>query len=191
VENVNFDKTVGDNDFLARGETIAWEGNPELWPYTLRAFGLGLFGFVWLIIPYAMWTMLHEGKGMGTETKTSMELFLIPFFVIGLMLMLAPIYQFFSHKGTRYILTNKRVVIVQGGLWRNIKFLDYDRIVNTSISAGLVDRYFSSGSIKFFSGEIASHGQTPFSKYDEFCNILNPHDVHNKAEELKGTPSFS
>lgn len=154
---------------LEKSEKVMWEGKPKYSAYMFSSLI-----FVIIILAILLWFL------------RSFTFVLIAVFLLTLFIILTHL----SYKVKHYAITNKRIVIQSGIIGRDFKFVDYDKMQNVSVDVGLIDKIFSTGTIKVFSGEIGStyvassssnrsdrgtYAPTPV--YDSFTYILTPYDV--------------
>lgn len=104
-------------------EKILWEGKPKFWPFFLkRALGSFAAGLFIIIFPVIGW-------------------------IVGPILLIGgPIYVGLVYKYMHYAITNKRVLIQKGLIWRDFEMVDYDQITNAEVNVGLFDKLFGNGS---------------------------------------------
>jgi hypothetical protein len=102
---------------LAKGERIAWIGQPIPWRLALSYLPLTLFG-----IPFTaftvFWIMTATGfarHGPGGP-PAFFVLFGIPFAVVGLGMLLAPLWALRKAARTVYAVTDRRALSIEGGL---------------------------------------------------------------------------
>jgi hypothetical protein len=151
-------------------EKTIWDGKPKYMPYIISAF----FGSI------------IAGGFFGLFAGTFLKSFTIGIIVAAAIFCLAFLWNNLSYKFTHYALTERRAVFQSGVFGRNFKSINYDDIKNASVSVGLFNWLFSTGSINIFTGEITStggeHPQTR-PKYDTFSYISNPYEVLKELEE--------
>ena len=98
----------------------------------------------------------------------------------------APISQIFGYSRIHYQITNKRIIISFGLIGRDHKIIPFEQIKNASVEVGLIDKFFHTGSISFFSGEIST-GENAGSKKDVFRSIPNPYTVFKLFNKVRDT----
>jgi hypothetical protein len=111
---------IVDNE-LESGETLLWTGQPNpmrsvLGALPIMVFGLFFGGFAafWIASPYLM--MAHSPNGVSHGPPLFFTLFGVPFFLIGLSMVLSPLGVYRKSLRTAYGITNRRIVIIDGGM---------------------------------------------------------------------------
>lgn len=107
------------NRELESRESVIWSAQPGLRRFVIQGVARAAFGVVWtnLILYFASNVV---GNRAFHETDTSnvlMLAFLIPFFVIGLGLMSGPYWAIRAARHTAYVLTDRRVLIIEHPFW--------------------------------------------------------------------------
>ena len=189
---------------LDTGEKVLWEGKPNFGPFiltgTIPSF---IFGLIWLafLVPFIVVGFLgpnlsstipdvnvqnvpvtSPAKSFISIFFIGWNLFLIPFLLIGLWMLIGmPIYKLLLHKHLYYAITNKRVIIQKGVIGRDFEYIDFDQITNAEVSVGLWDKIIGkdSGSILISSAGSFTHGRhgNQISRPYTLSNIQNPYDV--------------
>jgi len=100
------------------GERLLWSGSPAAGAAALRALPAVLVG-----IPFASfavfwiwsaWSMTSHGKSPGGPWSF-FPLFGVPFVLVGLGVMMAPLWAYLAAGKTVYAVTDKRALIIGGG----------------------------------------------------------------------------
>jgi uncharacterized membrane protein YdbT with pleckstrin-like domain len=155
---------------LEKKENIIWEGKPKYAPYIISGLlGCLLFGII-------------VGLFVGSFFKTIMGGAIMAIIVSVLTLVIIQLSYQFIHYG----LTTRRVILQSGIFGRNFKSVNYDDIKNASVSRGLFNWIFETGSIKIFTGEMESTGGKHSKirpKYDSLDYIENSYEILKKLQE--------
>jgi hypothetical protein len=135
-----------------RGEKLVWAERPDVRIAVLMSFGIWLFA-----IPWTAFALFWEGMVAGpliadllgyevANIKPSgnvgqgmiwvMALFGLPFVLIGFGMLLAPLWVFRKGRQTLYVLTNKRIAILQGSRTITIVSVRPEEIVSVSRKEG-------------------------------------------------------
>jgi PH (Pleckstrin Homology) domain-containing protein len=114
---------------LQSGESLYWTGTADPRRAALTAFPAGLFG-----IPFAGFALFwitsayHATSAMSTSSSNSFTrgfaifpLFGLPFLLIGLGVILTPLWVYLKGLSTVYAVTSQRVMIITGGSSRSVK----------------------------------------------------------------------
>ena len=123
---------------LQSGESLYWTGSADPTRSAVSAIPAALFG-----IPFAGFALFWISQAYrATSSMTSSShnsfasgfkvfpLFGLPFLLIGLAIVLAPLWAFLSGGKTVYAITNQRVMIITGGNTRSVKSLTPADIVS-------------------------------------------------------------
>jgi len=103
-------------------EQLLWTGRPNAKRTMLRSLPAAGFGAVWTaFIVNFMWTWYTFPKvdrsgpaGLFGLHGALMALFFVPFILIGVGLLLSPLWDYLGARSTYYIITNARILIVEG-----------------------------------------------------------------------------
>lgn len=114
---------------LESGESLVWSGTADPRRAAISAFPAALFG-----IPFAGFALFwmsqafRATRAMAGNSHNAFvsgfkifPLFGIPFFLVGLAVMLAPLWAFLTGRNTVYAVTNRRVMVISGTKSRAVK----------------------------------------------------------------------
>ena len=109
-------------DELDEGERIAWMAQPRPGRFALRALPAVVFGIPWTAFAI-FWMCGASGFEMPdfAEGFDLFPLFGIPFVLIGLAMLLSPLWMWRRAGRTIYAITDRRAILFGGGLTRNIR----------------------------------------------------------------------
>lgn len=102
---------------LQGGEKLLWVGRPAPGRLTLQTIPIVLFGIPWTAFAlFWMWGASGFGKGLHSAPGPFIffPLFGLPFVLIGLGMLTAPLWAFRSAANTIYAITDKRLLILTG-----------------------------------------------------------------------------
>jgi hypothetical protein len=115
------------------GERLLWAGRPDRRIHALTSFGIWIFAIPWTLfsgvfaaVPIAMLYESYSGVSIGAPKGTPpfimwfFLVFSIPFIAIGIGMLLAPFVALRKGWRTLYILTGKRLVILEAGRSINV-----------------------------------------------------------------------
>jgi len=156
-------------NILEPKEKVIWDGKPRYAPYLIRIIFWGII--------IGLFAGLVGGKYFGLIT--GIILFIVAF---AIELVIGNI----SYSKIHYAITSRRAVFQSGIFGRNFKSINYDDIKNASVSVGLFNWLFSTGTINVFTGEMESTGgkyQQIRPKYDSFLYISDANDVLKELQE--------
>ena len=114
---------------LQSGESLYWTGTADPRRVALSAlpasiFGIPFAGFAlfWITQAYhATSAMLKSSNNAFTNGFKLFPIFGLPFLLVGLGIILAPLWAFLKGANTVYAVTNQRVMIITGGGNRSVK----------------------------------------------------------------------
>lgn len=132
---------------LAKGERIAWIGQPIPGRMAQSSIPLVLFG-----IPFTAFAVfwMAMASGIAGRAGGGVRLFFvlwgIPFIVVGLGMLTSPFWIYRKALGTIYAITDRRALLVEKGLWGRIVVRSFEpsslgalsRIQNADGSGSLV-----------------------------------------------------
>ncbi len=157
-------------EILEKKEKTEWEGKPKYWPYIISAFFGSIIAGVLI------------GIFAGSFLKSQMTGVIIGIVVFCLTFLWGNLNYRFTH----YALTDRRIILQSGIFGRSFRSINYDDVKNASVSIGLFNWLFGTGSIKVFTGEIESTGGKDSQirpKYDSFMYISGAYDVLKELQE--------
>jgi hypothetical protein len=163
-------------------ETILWIGKPAFVPFIVQGIPFLLFGLMWGAFDlFFLMNILKSGFG-------GMNWFLIPFMLLHLFPFYGSILNMFRlvlvYPNVNYAITTKRIMIRSGFFGIDFKAVDFDKIQNMEVNVGPLEKLFSVGSIKIFSGETMSSKNGMRSMYDTFKAIDNPYGVFKQLKQV-------
>jgi hypothetical protein len=113
---------------LQSGESLYWTGtaNPARAAVTAlpaAIFGIPFAGFAlfWINGAYHASSQISKRPDALSKGFTVFPLFGLPFLVIGLGIVLAPLWAYLKGRSTVYAVTNQRVMVITGGGNRSVK----------------------------------------------------------------------
>jgi hypothetical protein len=142
-------KQFAEREFL--GEQMLWAEKPDLRRAAFLSFGIWLFAIPWttfalfwesmVVGPLVLELLGYEfsAKEPGTSVRAGMwvmGLFGIPFIAIGFGMLAVPFFALRKSGQTIYVLTNKRLAILEGGKTVSVVSIAPGQIVATSRREG-------------------------------------------------------
>jgi hypothetical protein len=142
-------------EFAARefmGEKLVWAERPDVRIAVLMSFGIWLFAIPWTafalfwegmvagpliadLLGYEVGNIKPSGN-VGQGMIWVMALFGLPFVLVGFSMLLAPFWVLRKGRQTLYVLTNKRIAILQGSRTISIVSVRPEEIVSVSRKEG-------------------------------------------------------
>src|SRR5262245_59702742 len=115
---------------LDPGEGLLWSGWPSPGRMALSAvpamlFGVPFGGFAafWMYMAYTI-----TSKSTGPDFSNFFPLFGVPFLLIGLGMLTAPLWAYLAAGRTQYALTNKRALIVSNLFSVSVRSFTYEEM---------------------------------------------------------------
>ena len=114
---------------LQSGESLYWTGtaNPgraALSSLPAAVFGIPFAGFAlfWMSTAFHATSAMHKSSSNGfTNSFRVFPFFGLPFLLVGLGIVLAPLWAYLKGRTTVYAVTNQRVMVISGGNNRSVK----------------------------------------------------------------------
>lgn len=167
-------ETVKDDD-----ENFIWIGKPQFKSFVVNMIILGIIGSAFLIA--ILMFNIHvtkEDEGSNIFVFVILAFIFIPgiFKYIGNIL---------AYKNTVYGFSNKRIMMRSGFIGTDFKMVDYDKIVDIEVKVNPIDRYFNTGTIKFYSGRNSEDDEGSSTKlHDDWSHIENPYEVFKQVKKV-------
>jgi hypothetical protein len=114
---------------LQSGESLYWTGLADPRRAAITAIPAALFGIpfagfalFWITAAYRGTHVMSRSSSNGfTNTFSFFPLFGLPFLLIGLAIVFAPLWAYLKGRSTVYAVTNQRVMVISGGTSRSVK----------------------------------------------------------------------
>lgn len=175
-ENKNL-KTVEINikDILAEGESIILETSPKK-----SAF---IFNKILTMLPIALIWLLFDGAMFASMIVSGLikqaAWFIIPFFILHLM----PVWVWLGNvltaskkwKNTKYIITDKRIIISSGFIGVDYQTIYYKDITNVDLNVGIIDKILKVGDIHF---------DLKNNKNQSFLDLEDVYTIYSKIQKV-------
>ena len=163
-------------DVLDPNETVLWRAKPDKKALMLPAFGGIPFALFFLGFS-AIWLSL------GVPLLESPMVITIPAAII--LILVPPLWQYRKEPKAEYMITNQRLLIKSGITEQDVWFADLDRIKDTLVKIGLVDKVLGTGKLYPITAEypyepkLRAYSQGGMDKPIKVYNI-----VEQKYEEI-------
>jgi len=115
---------------LQSGESLCWTGTADPGRAALSAlpasiFGIPFAGFAlfWITQAFHATSAMSKSNNAFAKGFSVFPIFGVPFLLVGLGIILAPLWAFLKGGNTVYAVTNQRVMIITGGGNRSVKSL--------------------------------------------------------------------
>ncbi|MCJ7760159.1 PH domain-containing protein [Candidatus Bathyarchaeota archaeon] len=160
--------------YLRFDKKVQWSGRPEKRALQIRGLMFLPIALLFLVFPIMMMNITSSSGFSGFALLFNfipVAFFLIFFGSI--------IFQFFSYGNIQYMVTNQRIIIRQGVLGSNTRFIDLALIQEISVNIGYFDRFFGTGTITFRTAGVGFDGGSPssFMFGSSFMALKNPYEV--------------
>lgn len=113
---------------LQPGESLCWTGTADPRRAALMALPAGLFGIpfagfalFWIAAAYHGTQGISRSSNSFTHAFSFFPLFGVPFLLVGLGVILTPLWVYLKGLSTVYAVTNQRIMIITGGNSRSVK----------------------------------------------------------------------
>jgi Bacterial PH domain len=113
---------------LQSGESLYWTGTADPRRVALTALPASIFGipfagfaFFWIAQAYHATSAMSKSNNAFAKGFAVFPIFGVPFLLVGLGIILAPLWAFLKGGNTVYAVTNQRVMIITGGGNRSVK----------------------------------------------------------------------
>lgn len=161
-------------------EEILWVGKPAFIPLILSGIPFLIIGLIWGVLDIGFF---------GAFAKNPMMAEMSGFFTIFLIIHLFPCWGsilnllrlWLVYGKTWYAYTNKRLMMRSGFWGTDFKAIDYDKIVDLTVTVNTIENIFGVGTVSAFTGNITAKGMRI---YDRFMAIRDPYEVFKKIKEL-------
>lgn len=172
---MNYSSELNLKDVILEDENIIWEGKPKKSAFVINK--------CLIMFPLAMLWLAFDSAFIYGFTQTEdmpaiSIIFMIGFFALHLM----PVWIWLGNvltankrwKNTRYVVTNKRILIQSGFVGIDFKTLYYKDIHNVKLSVGVIDKSLHVGDIHF----ICDEGS------DSFIDIEGVYELYPKLQKV-------
>lgn len=169
---------------LANGEQILWEGKPNKKAFILNS--------ILPMMPIALLWLIFDGFFIATIIFTGafkeIAFFVIPFFAIHLF----PVWKWIGDilssavkwEKTRYLVTDKRIVIQSGFISSNVNSIYYKDIDHARLHIGVFDKIFNVGDIIISSNKYWERTSNSSSSSFSILDIENPHETYRRIQKI-------
>jgi hypothetical protein len=123
---------------LDSGERLLWAAQPDPRRLARASMGIVLFGIPWtafacfwvFMASGGLWGLFDNGMGMPRDNgfqyfAICFPLFGLPFVLVGLGMLTAPHWVKRKAKRTAYAVTDRRVILLEGGFWNSVTVRTY------------------------------------------------------------------
>ena len=150
-------------------EKVIWSGRPDPWGYVLRKGGLPFVFGIFYFGAALYWYVAFTAQGRTpNRLDVPLLLFGVSFAVLGVSLMLLPIWHHLRGSQTTYTLTNRRVIIAVSGSFPRRINMPLTEIPFVDVRAPIV----GPGHVLFLEPSVRSR-RTGLAQRDGFVAIPN------------------
>lgn len=161
-----------------RDEKVIWTGRPKFIPFILS----GLWGGVVIIVFVAFWFAIATQAKPENDSAGGWGRW------FGLVPLVFVLFSFlkklFSFSNTCYAFSDKRVMMRSGFIGTDFKIIDYDKISDIEVTVSIIERVYSVGTIRFFSGRTQTDDGNTTKLYDNWEAIPNPYEVFKDVKQV-------
>jgi Bacterial PH domain len=173
---------------LQSGESLYWTGTADPTRAAISAlpatiFGIPFAGFAlfWMNTAFHATNSMHKSSNDAfSKSFTVFPLFGSPFLLIGLGIVLAPLWAYLKGRSTVYALTNQRVMIISGG--SNVSVKSYTPADILSVEHR--ERPDGSGDIVILTNAIARSNNMTSQVKVALCGVPNVKQVAQQVLAL-------
>jgi len=167
---------------LRERERIVWVGKPKPWRMALQTLPILLFAIPWTA--FAIFWMCGAAGFKVPKFDAGPDLFPlfgVPFVLVGLGMLSAPLWAARKAAGTAYVITTERAIVFIGGRGTTIRSFSPDRLADRR----RVQFADGSGDLLFGRGIIATDGEgaTTFTP-EGFIGVRDVKGVEERIERL-------
>lgn len=175
---------------LQSGESLSWSGTADprraaLAALPVMAIGLPFAGFALFWMSMAFHTthaMNSAAHNHVTRGFSALPFFGVPFLLVGMATVLAPLWAFLKAKSTIYAVTNHRVMILTGSNGQKVKSLMPADILSVEHR----ERPDGSGDITLMTNQLVRTGNNMSSQMRvALCGVPNVKQVANQVMNLQ------
>jgi hypothetical protein len=165
------------NRELEAGEGVKWMGMPQ--PRFFTTYSKGAFLFA---IPWTAFALFWVAGAAGFQIPDFKDgfaifpLFGLPFVLLGIWMLLTPLFVYLNARKTLYMITDKRAVVFEGGSNTTIRSFEPEQlneIIRKERNNGLGDLVFK-----------REFSQKSLIKDIGFINIEDSKEVERKIKEM-------
>lgn len=176
----NFDE-LPINNILVEGENLIWSGKPKKSAFILnKSLMMFPIAVIWFLFDF---TFIVSVFRSGTQSW-----FLLPFFALHLM----PVWIWLSNvltankrwKNTRYMVTNKRIIISSGFIGAEYQTIYYKDIKNVNLRIGLIDKLLKVGDIYFVTNDMVYSNKNMVNFTAAFLDVENVYEIYPKIQRV-------
>lgn len=170
---------------LEKEEQVVWEGKQDFKSAIVSGFSFALIlCAVALIIP-----ILTSGGGTCTvngqvapmeQCAKGFGYFSYGLFAVAVLILFS---AYINYKVTRYVITNKRLLLKSGWIGADIRSVYYNLVRSVFVNVGIIGKIFGTGSIMIDTGRMTQTKHGTQTIYDRFSNIKEPYEVIRMIQE--------
>jgi hypothetical protein len=172
---------------LQSGESLYWTGVADPPRAAISALPAALFGIpfagfalFWINAAYHGTHSMNRSSNSFTGAFSFFPLFGVPFFLVGLGIILAPLWAYLKGRSTVYAVTNQRVMVISGGSTRSVKSCTPADIV----SVEHVERADGSGDIIIRTNALTRSNNSVSQATVSLCGVANVKEVARQVMNL-------
>ena len=164
-------------------DAVIWSDRPRRVYYVFSATATFLFGILWLVLPTVMAAQYWNEAGSAKLFSLTAAPFLLPFFVIGIAILLVPIFRLLEHPYIYilYTITRSHVLIRKGLFIRKLLNIPLESICAVEVSKGPFSRFLRLANIRINAGVIVGTSAQQYS----LVGIPNAEQVARMIDDLR------
>ncbi|NQT50126.1 PH domain-containing protein [Candidatus Kuenenbacteria bacterium] len=173
---------------LEKNEKIVWEGKQDLKATMITSIISAVF---LILFAFIIKGLFSSGTGSCTirgTVRPSADCNFWSNAVAYLIMILgasSPILAFLYQRVTKYVITEKRLLLKSGLIGADMVSIYYDQIKTSFVKVGLIGKILGTGSILIDTGKISHGGRDSGSRveYDKFNNVKKPYEVYKHVQK--------
>ena len=126
-------------------EKVLWSGHPDAKRAAIAMLPIYLFAIPWTAFSLSFMVRWHSRSGFDSGLDIGSLIFQSPFILIGVGILCSPLWVYAKSQRTVYAITDKRVLIIEGGRSKTVQ--SYDETSVGDIQR--VERVDGSGDLTF------------------------------------------
>ena len=168
---------------LQKNEKVIWEGKQDLNSTIILSLFTSLIIFaVAFFFVYPMMSSATVCTVNGVVKPCGNTVLWI-FLALVFFALTSPLFAYLYWRVTKYLITNKRLVIKSGLIGADIRTIEYDHIRSAFVNVGIIGKLFGTGSILMDTGRITQGENSTRIDYDRFKNIKDPYEIYKLFQD--------
>jgi membrane protein YdbS with pleckstrin-like domain len=169
---------------LESEEKIVWTGKQDFKSAIISGFFISLVLCAIALLIQSFLTggtcTINGQPGTPEQCSNMPNYFAYGLFAIATLVLVS---AFINYKVTRYVISNKRLLLKSGWIGADIRSVYYNQMRSVSVNVGIIGKIFGTGTILIDTGMITQTKNGSQTVYDRFSNIKSPYDIIRMIQE--------